>query len=67
MKLIHQIEFKINMVKVNSIKPLAIIINPKIEREIFIKYELEKSQSLETHFNLPIIVTNQIETFAVAV
>jgi len=67
MTTLEYIEQHINMIKANSLLPLAIIINPKIEREIFISGEIKKSESLESYFSLPVILTTQIENFLIAV
>lgn len=65
--MIKTIERKIFKARLNNYKVEALIVNPTWERNLFLEGHLKKSESLEAVFKLPIIVSNDVTSFCLAI
>ena len=61
MKILDKIKAELNFHMMEGHTPKAIIIHPVTERRIFIDDELSKSESVESYFKLPVILSKEVK------
>lgn len=67
MNRINEIEAKLRILWEGSIKTYAIIVSEDFYSDIYDENEIPRSETLEKRFSLPVIITNKIKGFLIAI